>query len=107
MRHRRDKVKCNESREVTVGDLVMQSSISSRVALKVTKIYLETVDALYEGESKPFQFYQVRKDSLIFWDEESQNKIKRLRERRGELEERIREINQTIESIKESFVGCE
>jgi hypothetical protein len=96
---------CKESRDVVVGDLVFDSSISSR-ALEVIIVRSKDVVTSLKGKDETFQFC-LEKKRLVFWDSEVQDKLKSLYDKRGDLHERTRELDETIKSIEESFIGCE
>jgi len=103
----RRKKTYKECREVVVGDLVMDNSISAR-ALEVVTVLREDVVVVLEiqDNGRKEKFY-VDKRTLVFWDSEIQDKLKSLNDKRRDLSERIREIDQIMKNVEESFIGCE
>jgi hypothetical protein len=104
---RRYKVKCKDSREVVVGDLVMDTSISARALEVVTVHCKDVVVVLKRQDNGRKEKFYVEKKRLVFWDSKIQDKLRCLNDKRGDLSERIREIDQIMRNIEELFVGCE
>jgi len=104
---RRKTIKCSEQKEVSVGDSVVERSLSNGF-LTVTKVYPDSVDAVYNGVyGKLVNFYKIKKNRLVFGDLEREKKLKSLNDRRWTLYDMQREIDKAIKDIEESFVGCE
>jgi hypothetical protein len=103
--------KYGEYKKVAVGDLVMDTSVSSR-PLEVAIVNSKNVVVVLKGqdetthEEKAFQFC-LQKKRLAFWDLEKQNKLEYLYNKRGDLSERIWDLDKVIKNIEESYIGCE
>ena len=103
----RRKKTYRECREVVVGDSVMDNSISARALEVVTVLHEDVVVTLKRQDNGREEKFHIDKKRLVFWNPEIQDKLKHLYDKRRDLSERVREIDQVIKNVEESFVGCE